>query len=117
MEKTDDKPVGRDSDKFMLRFPEGMREHIAALAKHNGRSMNAEIISRLEESLESQERAFDMLADIRGQLTAMGELMIAQEERREPHERTQPPDQLQALREQLKIPPSLPPRRGKKKGA
>ncbi|MEM8511099.1 hypothetical protein RCH14_000390 [Massilia sp. MP_M2] len=48
----DQKPaVGRDSDKFMLRFPEGMRERIADLAKANGRSMNAEIVSRIEQSM------------------------------------------------------------------
>lgn len=51
MKKTDDKAVGRESDKFMLRFPEGMRERITTLAKDNGRSMNAEIIARLEDSL------------------------------------------------------------------
>lgn len=34
----------------MLRFPDGMRDRIAEVAKVNGRSMNAEIISRLEAS-------------------------------------------------------------------
>lgn len=43
--------VNRDSDKFMLRFPEGMRNHIAEVAKANNRSMNAEIVARLMESL------------------------------------------------------------------
>jgi hypothetical protein len=44
-------PVTRDSDKFMLRLPDGMRDRIAAEAKLNNRSMNAEIISRLDDSL------------------------------------------------------------------
>lgn len=35
----------------MLRLPEGMRDRIAAAARQNDRSMNAEIVSRLEESL------------------------------------------------------------------
>lgn len=35
-------------DKFMLRFPEGMRERIRRAAERNGRSMNAEIIQTLE---------------------------------------------------------------------
>lgn len=35
----------------MLRFPDGMRDRIAELAKENGRSMNAEIITRLEWAL------------------------------------------------------------------
>jgi hypothetical protein len=43
--------VGRESDKFMLRLPEGMRDRIAALAKENGRSMNTEIVQRLEWAL------------------------------------------------------------------
>jgi hypothetical protein len=34
-----------------LRLPEEMRDRIAELAKQNGRSMNAEIVQRLEESL------------------------------------------------------------------
>lgn len=43
--------TGRDSDKFMLRFPDGMRDRIAEEAKANGRSMNAEIVARLAASL------------------------------------------------------------------
>lgn len=49
MEKT--KPTGRDSDKFMLRLPDGMRDRIAEEAKKNNRSMNSEIIARLEQTL------------------------------------------------------------------
>lgn len=37
----------------MLRFPEGMRDHIAEEAKKNGRSMNAEIVARLAASFEA----------------------------------------------------------------
>jgi plasmid stability protein len=36
------------NDKFMLRLPDGLRDRIAAAAKHNGRSMNAEIVQILE---------------------------------------------------------------------
>lgn len=42
--------TGRSSDQFILRFPEGMRERISLYAKDNGRSMNAEIIHRMESS-------------------------------------------------------------------
>jgi hypothetical protein len=35
-------------DKFMLRFPDGMRDEIKLAADVNGRSMNAEIIHRLK---------------------------------------------------------------------
>lgn len=36
------------SEKFMLRLPDGMRERIKGAAEANHRSMNAEIIARLE---------------------------------------------------------------------
>lgn len=36
----------------MLRMPEGMRDRIAESAKANNRSMNAEIISRLQQTFE-----------------------------------------------------------------
>jgi hypothetical protein len=39
--------VGRSSDQFMLRLPDGMRDMIAEMAERNGRSMNAEIVSAL----------------------------------------------------------------------
>lgn len=40
----------QDQDKFVLRFPDGMRDLIKASAAASGRSMNAEIIHRLEKS-------------------------------------------------------------------
>ncbi|MFD2030599.1 Arc family DNA-binding protein [Ancylobacter dichloromethanicus] len=36
----------------MLRLPTGMRDRLAAAARETGRSMNAEIVSRLEKSLD-----------------------------------------------------------------
>lgn len=39
-------------DKLLLRFPPGMRDRLKAIADANGRSMNAEIIYRLELSFE-----------------------------------------------------------------
>lgn len=41
----------RDYDKFMLRFPDGMRDAIAERAKKNGRSMNSEIVHILESAI------------------------------------------------------------------
>ncbi|MFG1331118.1 Arc family DNA-binding protein [Xanthobacter autotrophicus] len=38
-------------DKYVVRFPDGLRERLKALASQNGRSLNAEIIYRLERSL------------------------------------------------------------------
>ena len=37
-----------NSDKFMLRLPDGMRDRIKAAAEANNRSMNAEVVSALE---------------------------------------------------------------------
>lgn len=41
----------RTADKFVIRLPEGMRDKISELARNYRRSMNSEIISRLEMSL------------------------------------------------------------------
>ncbi|MDZ5738103.1 Arc family DNA-binding protein [Pseudomonas asiatica] len=41
----------RTADKFVVRLPEGMREQVADVARKNHRSMNSEIIDRLEQSL------------------------------------------------------------------
>ncbi|WP_120993114.1 Arc family DNA-binding protein [Stutzerimonas urumqiensis] len=48
----------RTADKFVVRLPEGMRERIADVARSHHRSMNSEIIARLEQSL-FQEGALD----------------------------------------------------------
>ncbi|MCB5201812.1 Arc family DNA-binding protein [Neorhizobium sp. T786] len=45
--------TGRESDKFMLRLPEGMRDDIKFAANESGRSMNAEIVHRLANSFRS----------------------------------------------------------------
>jgi hypothetical protein len=45
------RPAGRGSDQFVIRFPEGMRDRLAKLAAANGRSMNTELIDRLEKSM------------------------------------------------------------------
>ena len=64
------------SEQFVVRMPDGMRDRIAEVARANNRSMNAEIIARMERSFTTQEMGFkaDGL-DIAGYL-AMA-LMIA----------------------------------------
>ncbi|MHA6687702.1 Arc family DNA-binding protein [Mesorhizobium sp. A556] len=42
----------RDYDQFVVRLPDGMRERISQAADHNARSMNAEIITRLEQTFD-----------------------------------------------------------------
>jgi hypothetical protein len=46
----------------MLRFPDGMRDKIADAAKAAGRSMNAEIVARLQASFEAPAAAPESLA-------------------------------------------------------
>lgn len=41
-------PPSAIADKFMLRLPDGLRDTIAEHAKRAGRSMNAEVIYRLQ---------------------------------------------------------------------
>jgi predicted DNA-binding protein len=54
------RPAGRGSDQFVIRFPEGMRDRIAKLAAANGRSMNAELIDRLEKSMDDSDDLKDL---------------------------------------------------------
>jgi hypothetical protein len=39
--------TSRESEQFLLRLPDGMREHLAETAQRHGRSMNAEIVTAL----------------------------------------------------------------------
>lgn len=44
-------------DKYTVRFPDGMRDRLKAEAEANNRSLNAEIIARLESSFSPQNEA------------------------------------------------------------
>ena len=57
----------RVQDKFVIRLPDGLRPDIAAVASRNQRSMNGEIIIRLERSL-SLERVLDQKNRVIAQL-------------------------------------------------
>lgn len=48
--------VGRGADQYTVRFPDGLRDRIKAAAEVNNRSMNAEIVARLEQSLAMDDR-------------------------------------------------------------
>lgn len=39
----------RDSDQFVVRFPDGMRDEIKVIAAQNRRSMNAELVYLIEQ--------------------------------------------------------------------
>ena len=48
--------TGRDSDKYIVRFPPGVRDRIAEEAKKNNRSMNAELVARIESSFDDKDQ-------------------------------------------------------------
>lgn len=39
-------------DKYIVRFPEGMRDRLKEVAKNNNRTLNAEIVARIEQSFQ-----------------------------------------------------------------
>lgn len=49
-------PPSRSADQFVVRLPDGMRDRIADAAKANNRSMNAEIVARLQDSFRDDSR-------------------------------------------------------------
>lgn len=42
----------QDADKYIVRFPDGMRERLKNAAKANNRTLNAEIVARLQASFD-----------------------------------------------------------------
>lgn len=49
----------RDQNRYIIRFPPGLRERIAAYAKANGRSMNSEIVATLLEQYPDIDAEFE----------------------------------------------------------
>lgn len=47
----------QDTDKFIVRLPDGLRDELKAVAARNKRSMNAELVDRLEQSLAGRPQA------------------------------------------------------------
>jgi hypothetical protein len=63
--KAETSSPNRASPQFLLRFPdEAMRERITLLAKANGRSVNAEIIDRLQRSIIDTVPVDDAIAEL-----------------------------------------------------
>lgn len=87
MEKETRAATNRDSDKYIVRFPEGMRDRIAEAAKANNRSMNAEIVARLESTFAQQRDLFspvemmDLLKRIDDRVTLAVETGMARKPR------------------------------------
>ena len=57
-----DLPPSRSAEQFVVRLPDGMRDRLADAAKAAGRSMNAEIVARLQSSFASPAAAPETLA-------------------------------------------------------
>lgn len=64
--------VGRGSDQVKLRLPDGMRDELKEAAKVNGRSMNAEIIAKLQDYTDSPSNS-NSLDELRQTLNKHGE--------------------------------------------
>ena len=59
----------RHADKYIVRFPAGMRDRIAEAAKAHNRSMNAEIVARLSGSFEGMgQEAARRIAELEAQV-------------------------------------------------
>jgi len=53
------------ADKFVVRFPDGMRDRIKEAAEANNRSMNAEIVARLQHSFQLPAKIDSIMDDYR----------------------------------------------------
>ncbi|SBW12707.1 Transcriptional repressor arc (modular protein) [uncultured Alphaproteobacteria bacterium] len=74
----------RDQNKFIVRMPDGMRDRIREAAEANNRSMNAEIVARLEESFSGETKL--SLEAVRELIPILAKLVKADENaHRRPH--------------------------------
>lgn len=56
-EKAPQNTESRHADKYIVRFPEGMRDRLKAAAQANKRTLNAEVVSRLEASFQVEDES------------------------------------------------------------
>ncbi len=57
----------QDQDKYVVRFPDGMRDRLKEEAANSGRSLNAEIVNRISFTLENHpETILDLMTQIDG---------------------------------------------------
>lgn len=54
----------KDYEKFVVRFPDGMRDAVAERAKRNGRSMNSEIVQMIQDALDSDAKGSPILNEV-----------------------------------------------------
>jgi len=62
------------ADKFIIRLPKGMRDLIAEKAQSNNRTMNAEVVARLQSTFEPNPAALPPLVDqaVKDEMQARG---------------------------------------------
>jgi predicted DNA-binding protein len=71
-------PTSRESDKFILRMPDGMRERLAEVAESQGRTMNAVVIGVLAEYLAGAQSLESQLGEIKTALLALTDKVTEQ---------------------------------------
>lgn len=79
-------PTNRDSDKFIVRLPAGMRDRIKDAADTHGRTMNAEVVARLEATFVDDIDAptgahLEALAEMESLMRVLLELVVETNER------------------------------------
>lgn|SRR5574337_302941 len=79
-----DRPVypSENADKYVVRFPDGMRDLIAETAKRNNRTMNAEIVARLAASfaaVDSEHLARDPTGELHPRMLALEKRMAVED--------------------------------------
>jgi predicted DNA-binding protein len=72
--------TSRESDKFILRLPDGMRERLAEVAVSQGRTMNAVVIGALAEYLADAKSLESQLAGIEKAILALTDKVAEQNE-------------------------------------
>jgi predicted DNA-binding protein len=72
--------TSRESDKFILRLPDGMRERLAEVAESQGRTMNAVVVGALAEYLGDAKSLESQLAGIEKAILALTDKVAVQNE-------------------------------------
>lgn len=50
-------PISRDSERILIRLPDGMRDELKGLAAAGYRSVNAEVVARLRRDIDREKAA------------------------------------------------------------
>lgn len=67
----------QNADKYIVRFPDGMRDRIADAAKASNRSMNAEIVARLQRTFENNSTSGNLITMTMDEFDVFTESLIS----------------------------------------